>query len=193
MLSNFQLGTRHCCRFLIGQPELRTMMQPAHAATQTAHHRVVSSRAARQGRDASLHRASSKHVDGRRPSFRARLLEQIHMLTGSAPTINTLCNRLLLPDFLAKGVLNTRTSRTSPARCARSWDRTPRWAGARGDRYGRYRETAGSRSGQSVLQEHLQKIEERIDRLEKTVGPRLTCARRASSRQGQCSGQPTGR
>ena len=62
MLSNFQLGDQALLQsFLVGQPELRTMMQsPQMQQLAAARHRLVSPRPARQGGDAGLHRASAE-------------------------------------------------------------------------------------------------------------------------------------
>jgi general secretion pathway protein A len=106
MLSNFQLGDQALLQsFLVGQPELRTMMQSEQM--QQLRQRVIASyhlgpldKAETKGY--IEHRL--KHVDWKDdPKFDPACFDLIHTLTGGIPRrINTLCNRLLLAAFLAE-------------------------------------------------------------------------------------------
>ena len=122
MLSNFQLGDQALLQsFLIGQPELRMMMQGPHM--QQLRQRVIASYHLgpmdRADTQAYIeHRLT--HVGWRGdPSFDSAALDLLHQGSGGIPRrINTLCNRLLLSGFLSEkhafaasdveaGVLNT--------------------------------------------------------------------------------------
>jgi hypothetical protein len=106
MLSNFQLGDQALLQsFLVGQPELRAMMQSEQM--QQLRQRVIASyhlgpldRAETRGY--IEHRL--KHVGWKDdPKFEPECFDLIHTLTGGIPRrINTLCNRLLLAAFLAE-------------------------------------------------------------------------------------------
>jgi putative secretion ATPase (PEP-CTERM system associated) len=104
MLSNFQLGDQALLQsFLIGQPELRSMMQQPQM--QQLRQRVTASyhlgpmdRAETQAY--IEHRL--RHVGWKGdPAFDSSALDLIHQASGGIPRrINTLCNRLLLAGFL---------------------------------------------------------------------------------------------
>jgi putative secretion ATPase (PEP-CTERM system associated) len=104
MLSNFQLGDQALLQsFLIGQPELRSMMQQPQM--QQLRQRVTASyhlgpmdRAETQAY--IEHRL--RHVGWKGdPGFDSTALDLIHQASGGIPRrINTLCNRLLLAGFL---------------------------------------------------------------------------------------------
>ena len=106
MLSNFQLGDQALLQsFLIGQPELRAMMQGEQM--QQLRQRVIASYHLGPLDKAETqayieHRL--KHVDWKAdPRFNPACFDLIHALTGGIPRrINTLCNRLLLAAFLAE-------------------------------------------------------------------------------------------
>ncbi len=106
MLSNFQLGDQALLQsFLVGQPELRAMMQGAQM--QQLRQRVIASYHLGPLDKAETqayieHRL--KHVDWKDdPKFDPACFDLIHTLTGGIPRrINTLCNRLLLAAFLAE-------------------------------------------------------------------------------------------
>jgi general secretion pathway protein A len=106
MLSNFQLGDKALLQsFLIGQPELRNMM--ASPQMQQLRQRVIASYHL-----GPLDKAEAQaYVEHRLthvawkddPHFAPDCFELIHTLTGGIPRrINTLCNRLLLAAFLAE-------------------------------------------------------------------------------------------
>ena len=106
MLSNFQLGDQALLQsFLVGQPELRSMMQGEQM--QQLRQRVIASYHLgpldkEETRGYIEHRL--KHVDWKDdPHFDPACFDLIHTLTGGIPRrINTLCNRLLLAAFLAE-------------------------------------------------------------------------------------------
>ena len=106
MLSNFQLGDQALLQsFLIGQPELRGMMQGPQM--QQLRQRVIASyhlgpmdRAETQAY--VEHRLSHVGWKGD-PGFAPVALDLIHVASGGIPRrINTLCNRLLLAGFLGE-------------------------------------------------------------------------------------------
>ncbi|HEX4524120.1 MAG TPA: XrtA/PEP-CTERM system-associated ATPase [Casimicrobiaceae bacterium] len=106
MLSNFQLGDQALLQsFLIGQPELRAMMQGQQM--QQLRQRVIASYhlgPLDKGETRGYIEHRLKHVDWKDdPQFDPACFDLIHTLTGGIPRrINTLCNRLLLAAFLAE-------------------------------------------------------------------------------------------
>ena len=175
MLSNFQLGDQALLQsFLVGQPELRAMMQGAQM--QQLRQRVIASyhlgpldRAETQAY--IEHRL--KHVDWKDdPKFDPACFDLIHTLTGGIPRrINTLCNQLLLAAFLAvRHVLETADVQAiaheirdelgpdaplSPVSVVEG-DAAPS-------------SPLMARLEAGRLHAHFDNVEERIDRLEKTV------------------------
>ncbi len=175
MLSNFQFGDQALLQsFLIGQPELRTMMQSPQM--QQLRQRVIASYHLGPLDKAETqayieHRL--KHVGWQGdPRFEPAAFDLIYELTNGIPRrINTLCNRLLLAGFLAErhdlGAPDVRAiaheiqeemgpdSGLSAVAVAAS----PVAEG-----------TAVGRIDPAVWHRHFSEIEQRIDRLEKTVG-----------------------
>ena len=106
MLSNFQLGEQALLQsFLVGQPELRTMMQKP--AMQQLRQRVIASYhlgPLDAGETQAYIEHRLHHVGWHDdPQFEADCFPLIHSLTGGIPRqINALCNRLLLSTFLAE-------------------------------------------------------------------------------------------
>ena len=106
MLSNFQLGDRALLQsFLVGQPELRAMMQSAQM--QQLRQRIIASyhlgpldkAETRAYIEHRLHHVAWKDD----PRFEPECFDLIHAMTGGIPRrINTLCNRLLLAAFIAE-------------------------------------------------------------------------------------------
>ena len=106
MLSNFQLGDQALLQsFLVGQPELRAMMQGSQM--QQLRQRVIASyhlgpldRAETQAY--IEHRL--RHVGWKGdPHFDPASFELIHVSTGGIPRrINALCNRLMMAGFLGE-------------------------------------------------------------------------------------------
>jgi general secretion pathway protein A len=174
MLSNFQLGEQALLQsFLIGQPELREMMQGAQM--QQLRQRVIASyhlgpldKAETSGY--IEHRL--KHVGWNNdPSFDPACFDLIYTLTGGLPRrINTLCNRLLLSAYLAKCHSLAPTDVDAVAKEMRE-EMGPETAlssvamveGPSSD------QPLTTRMDPTTLHVHFDHIEERIDRLEKTV------------------------
>jgi general secretion pathway protein A len=106
MLSNFQLGTRSLVQsFLVGQPELRDMMQAPEMSQ--LKQRIIASYHlgpldAEETRSYVQHRL--RHVGwSEDPAFEAAAFEDIHQRTGGIPRrINGLCDRLMLACYLAE-------------------------------------------------------------------------------------------
>jgi general secretion pathway protein A len=106
MLSNFQLGDQALLQsFLVGQPELRTVMQSPRM--QQLRQRVIASYHlgpldAPETQAYIEHRLH--HVGWNDdPRFSPACYPLIHTLTGGIPRrINTLCNRLMLAAFLSE-------------------------------------------------------------------------------------------
>ena len=106
MLSNFQLGEQALLQsFLIGQPELRNMMQGTQM--QQLRQRVIASYHLgpldKSETQAYIeHRLNHVAWKGD-PRFEPATFDLIHAVSGGIPRrINTLCNRLLLAGFLAE-------------------------------------------------------------------------------------------
>ena len=176
MLSNFQLGDQALLQsFLIGQPELRAMMQGAQM--QQLRQRVIASYHLGPLDKAETqayieHRL--KHVDWKDdPKFDPACFDLIHTLTGGIPRrINTLCNRLLLAAFLAeRHVLETADVQAiaheirdelgpdAPLSAVSVVDSDAAPPGS----------PLMARLEAGRLHAHFDNVEERIDRLEKTV------------------------
>jgi putative secretion ATPase (PEP-CTERM system associated) len=106
MLSNFQLGERALLQsFLIGQPELRAMMQGPQM--QQLRQRVIASYhlgPLDRGETQAYVEHRLTHVGWQGdPSFEEEAFELIHAASGGIPRqINTLCNRLMLAGFLGE-------------------------------------------------------------------------------------------
>ncbi len=185
MLSNFQLGDKALLQsFLIGQPELRTMMQSAQM--QQLRQRVIASYHLgpidRTETKAYIeHRL--KHVGWKGdPEFDAACFDLIHSLTAGIPRrINTLCNRLLLAGFLGERHRLTTMDVQAIAReihdelgpdvtlaLAPIGEQSPAAeqipsGGGDGDK------VAARPGDDATWRMHFRYIEERIDRLDKTV------------------------
>ena len=179
MLSNFQFGDQALLQsFLVGQPELRAMMQGPQM--QQLRQRVIASYHLgpldRSETQAYIeHRL--KHVGWNSdPTFEPGCFDLIHELTGGIPRrINTLCNRAAARD------VPRREARGRHGRRADDRPRDPRGdgrgrrahadgGGAERMRARRPRARARTRVDPSVWHRHFHQIEERIDRLEATVG-----------------------
>jgi general secretion pathway protein A len=178
MLSNFQLGDQALLQsFLIGQPELRTMMQAPQM--QQLRQRVTASYHLgpldkSETRAYIEHRLAHVGWKGD-PRFEPACFDLVHVVTGGIPRrINTLCNRLMLAGYLGEkhafdtgdvqGIAreireelgNEATLAAVPSTAAR--DTLNAHAGA-----------AATSESVSWLA-HFRDIEDRIERLEKTLG-----------------------
>jgi general secretion pathway protein A len=177
MLSNFQLGDQALLQsFLVGQPELRTMMQSP--AMQQLRQRVIASYHLGPLDEAETqayieHRL--KHVGWTGdPAFEPACFSLIHSATGGIPRrINTLCNRLMLAGFLGEkhvlGLVDVQ-SIASEIREEMGSEATlaPTLVAVAS-------ESANVEEGQiagdaASWRAHFRRIEERLDRLDRTVG-----------------------
>ena len=178
MLSNFQLGDQALLQsFLVGQPELRTMMQSPQM--QQLRQRVIASYhlgPLDKSETQSYIEHRLKHVNWKDdPRFDLACFDLIYALTGGIPRrINTLCNRLLLAAFLAeRHVVDTGDVQTIAREIGEEM-------GAESPLAPVAMVSSGSGSASeslhparvdpSVWHRHFNQIEERIDRLEQTVG-----------------------
>ena len=106
MLSNFQLGDQALLQsFLIGQPELRRMMQGVQM--QQLRQRVIASYhlgPLDPGETRAYVEHRLRHVNWKDdPSFDPECFDLIHTYSNGIPRqINTLCNRLLLAAYLGE-------------------------------------------------------------------------------------------
>lgn len=106
MLSNFQVGTRSLVQsFLVGQPELRDMMQAPEMSQ--LKQRIIASYHlgpldAEETRNYVQHRL--RHVGwSEDPAFEDAAFDEIHQRTAGIPRrINGLCDRLMLACYLAE-------------------------------------------------------------------------------------------
>jgi putative secretion ATPase (PEP-CTERM system associated) len=175
MLSNFQLGDKALLQsFLVGQPELRELMQGPQM--QQLRQRVIASYhlgPLDKGETQGYVEHRLKHVGwDNNPQFHPDSFELIHALTGGVPRrINTLCNRVLLAAFLGErhelGADDVQTiakeirDELGPDATLASVDR----AGGNAD----VERSVTTRMDSTSLHMHFDHIEERIDRLERTV------------------------
>jgi general secretion pathway protein A len=175
MLSNFQLGDQALLQsFLVGQPELRGMMQSAQM--QQLRQRVIASYHLGpldppETRAYIEHRL--RHVGWNAdPAFEEACFELIHTVTGGIPRrINTLCNRLLLAAFLAQRH-TIQISDVEAIAAEVGEELGPDAALSTVAVVGRSPSTEGipvTRLDSSAVQMRLDHLEDRIDRLEKTV------------------------
>ena len=176
MLSNFQLGEQALLQsFLIGQPELRDMMHGQQM--QQLRQRVIASYHLGPMDKAETqayieHRLVHVGWKGD-PSIDAAAFELIYTLSGGIPRrINTICNRLLLAGYLQEKHAFGTDDVQAIAREIRE-ELGPETALA-SVAVARAREAATAPA--AVLQDagavlaRLREMDERIDRLEKTVG-----------------------
>ena len=176
MLSNFQLGDQALLQsFLVGQPELRTMMQSEQM--QQLRQRVIASYHLGPMDKAETqayieHRLVHVGWKGD-PSIDAAAFELIYTLSGGIPRrINTICNRLLLAGYLQEKHAFGTDDVQAIAREIRE-ELGPETALA-SVAVARAREAATAPA--AMLQDagavlaRLREMDERIDRLEKTVG-----------------------
>jgi general secretion pathway protein A len=107
MLSNFQFGDKALLQsFLIGQPELRTMMQSPQM--QQLRQRITASYHLgpldkTETKAYVEHRLARVGWKGNDPRFEPAAFDVIYTASGGIPRrINTLCNRVLLAGFLGE-------------------------------------------------------------------------------------------
>ncbi len=174
MLSNFQLGDQALLQsFLIGQPELRDMMRSPQM--QQLRQRVIASyhlgpldkAEARAYVEHRLHHVGWKddpHID-------PECFDLIHTLTGGIPRrINALCNRLLLAAFLVeKHVIVPNDVHAIAREIQDELGPEAVTAMAAAGINGASENPMSTRMDGATLHKHFDHLEERIDRLEKTV------------------------
>jgi len=176
MLSNFQLADQALLQsFLIGQPELRTMMQGPQM--QQLRQRVIASYhlgPMDRGETQAYIEHRLAHVGWKgNPDFEPAALDLIHQASGGIPRrINTLCNRLMLAGYLGEkhsfGVrdveaivreireeLGPESALAAVSSMASSEPRT---------------DTSVPVADSATVIAHLKDVEERLTRLERTVG-----------------------
>jgi general secretion pathway protein A len=176
MLSNFQLGDQALLQsFLVGQPELRAIMQSPNM--QQLRQRVIASyhlgpldRSETRGYiEHRLHHVGWKSD----PQFGPACFDLIHEVTGGVPRrINTLCNRLLLSAFLAeKHALDTADVQAIANEIHEELG--PESMLSMVPAAGEGPPNGGQRPPDvdaSVWHARFNQVDERIDRLERTVG-----------------------
>jgi putative secretion ATPase (PEP-CTERM system associated) len=176
MLSNFQLGDQALLQsFLVGQPELRAMMQGPQM--QQLRQRVIASYhlgPLDKSETQAYVEHRLRHVAWKGdPRFEPACFDVIHALTGGIPRrINTLCNRLLLATFLAeRHAIETSDVETIAREIGEEMGSESALSEVTvidgGSAHGDGSHVA--RIDQSVWHRHFNQIEERIDRLERTV------------------------
>ena len=180
MLSNFQFEDKALLQsFLIGQPELRTKMQGPNM--QQLRQRIIASyHPGPLDKDETQayieHRL--KHVGWKGdPAFEPACFERIYALTGGIPRrINSLCNRLMLAGYLGERHVLDAPDVDAIAREMREELGPDATLGVVADAPTAPVERlpantpADKLQDSPALQAHFRKIEERIDRLDKTVG-----------------------
>ena len=180
MLSNFQLGDRALLQsFLVGQPELRAMMQAPQM--QQLRQRVIASYHLgpldkNETQAYVEHRLTHVGWKGD-PRFEPATFDLIHVVSGGIPRrINTLCNRLMLAGFLGEKHAFDTGDVQAIAREIRE-ELGPEAASLAAVPTATVREPAASaphapaaNPDPTALVAHVRGIEERMDRLEKTVG-----------------------
>ena len=181
MLSNFQLGDQALLQsFLIGQPELREMMQGSQMSQ--LRQRVIASYhlgPLDKGETQAYVEHRLRHVGWHGdPRFKPATFDLIHAASGGIPRrINTLCNRLLLAGYLGEkhefdvsdvqAIVHEIHEELGPDRSAVS-AATRRLREAEELQQDAPRANGGGASTEWASQ--LRTIEGRIDRLEKTMG-----------------------
>jgi putative secretion ATPase (PEP-CTERM system associated) len=178
MLSNFQFGDQALLQsFLVGQPELRSMMQGAQM--QQLRQRVIASYHLgpldrEETRAYVEHRLTRVGWKGD-PKFDPACFDFIHEGAGGIPRrINTLCNRLLLASYLVERHAIAPADVQAIAReiGEEMGGETALAAvpAAGGEPAAVTDVAAPGRVDATVWHKHFHQIEERIDRLEATVG-----------------------
>jgi putative secretion ATPase (PEP-CTERM system associated) len=201
MLSNFQLGDQALMQsFLIGQPELRVMMHSA--AMQPLRQRVIASYHLGPLDEAETrayveHRLRHVGWTGD-PAFDPACFALIHSATAGIPRrINTLCNRLMLAGFLGEKHVLEPADVQSIVREIReelgpeaTLGPAPIASGGEASAEG-----AGTIAGDAaVWRAHFRRIEERLDRLDKTVGAVMDLLHRVlHPEKASKPGSPAGR
>ena len=176
MLSNFQLGDQALLQsFLIGQPELRQMMQGPQM--QQLRQRVIASHhlgPLDSGETQAYIEHRLRHVNWQDdPSFDPECFSVIHKHSNGIPRkINTLCNRLLLAAYLGEKHALTADDVLAVAKeideeLGMDTARGAMSVVATGNPDGE--SAVAMRSEPKFFHRHLEQLDERMDRLERTV------------------------
>jgi general secretion pathway protein A len=179
MLSNFQLGDKALMQsFLIGQPELRQMMQAPEM--QQLRQRVIASYHLgpldKSETQAYIeHRLSHVGWKGD-PQFEPETFDLIHTVSAGIPRrINTLCNRLMLAGFLGeKHSFDTGDVQAIAREIREELGPEASLAAVRRAIHEPWGEPGVKQPATPLADttswvQHFQHVEERIERLEKTV------------------------
>jgi len=198
MLSNFQLGDRALLQsFLVGQPELRETMQSPEM--QQLRQRVIASYhlgPLDRGETKAYIEHRLHHVEWKDdPRFEPACFDLIHGLTGGIPRrINTLCNRLLLAAFLAERHVLAESDVNAIAHEIRE-ELGPDAALLPVVSVAPTEQPLSTRLDAGMMQVHFNHLEDRIDRLEKTVAAavdllhRLLHPEKATTKPGKPAGR----
>jgi putative secretion ATPase (PEP-CTERM system associated) len=178
MLSNFQLGDQALLQsFLIGQPELRTMMQGPDM--QQLRQRVIASYhlgPMDRGETQAYIEHRLTHVGWKGdPQFDDAAVDLVHEASGGIPRrINTLCNRLLLAGYLGEkhafgapdveAIVREISEELGPESVVKSLAASQHAASGAG------RGTDGVVVADPRLASRLTQIDERLSSIEKTMG-----------------------
>jgi putative secretion ATPase (PEP-CTERM system associated) len=208
MLSNFQLGEQALLQsFLVGQPELREMMQGTQM--QQLRQRVIASYHLgpldkNETKSYIEHRLAHVGWTGD-PQFSAEAFDLVYDATGGIPRrINTLCNRLLLAGFLGEkhafegpdvaAIVREIRDELGPSKGARGLRDVA--TEDPGDLAGRasVNDGIGRADVDDPWVDHLKDIEQRIERLEKAVNGAVSLLHSMLRRErGAKPGSPVGR
>jgi len=198
MLSNFQLKNKALLQsFLVGQPELRKLMQSG--GMQQLRQRVIASyHLGPLDRDETRayieHRL--KHVGWKGdPKFEDAVFDVVHGFTDGIPRrINTLCNRTLLASFLLEKHLITAKDVAEVISEFKEEFGESAFAGPGANETGKVARVNGADSSNPMVAagpQDLSNLEERIVRMEKTIGltvnllRKIIATKRAASRPAQ--------
>ena len=175
MLSNFQLGEQALLQsFLIGQPELRAMMQGPQM--QQLRQRVIASYhlgPIDRGETQAYIEHRLRHVGWNEdPAFEPACFDLIYTLTGGIPRrINTLCNRLMLAGFLGeKHTLEPSDVHAIAREIREELGPDASLAAVPTPEPEATATQEEGAPGDANWERHFRHLEERIDRLDRTVG-----------------------
>jgi putative secretion ATPase (PEP-CTERM system associated) len=185
MLSNFQLGDRALLQsFLIGQPELRTLMQSREM--QQLRQRVIASYHLgpmdRQETQAYIEHRLTCVGWNAHPTFEPAAFDAIYSASSGVPRrINTVCNRVLLAGYLGeKAVITTADVDAVADEMLRELGPDAGLSAAVGGPAARGNGAAGAPTFESTVG-----IEERLRRLERTMTATIDLLHQLLHKEGQ--------
>ncbi|HVF65848.1 MAG TPA: XrtA/PEP-CTERM system-associated ATPase [Casimicrobiaceae bacterium] len=194
MLSNFQFGDQALMQsFLVGQPELRTIMQSPRM--QQLRQRVIASYHlgpldASETQSYVEHRL--RHVGWNDdPNFAPSCFPLIHTLTGGVPRrINSLCNRLMLAAFLSeKHAIEVTDVQTISREIREELGSDTQLAAVPNDIAVHAQEPSRTNVSADAA---IRRLEERVGRVERTVGATVDLLRNLLHGEKSKSGNSTG-